>query len=126
MVQLYERSVSFKSAFTAVVAALGYLEEDGDGKAGRYFLSMKDVDFTITLVNIEHFLQSLLPLTTFLQIKQCNVCQRGNHYTRPAAAGEADTEVWNALFDSAVEPAGRFDIDASHSMLVDKGTVRDN
>ena len=62
----------FKSAFTDVVAALGYLEEDGDGKVRRYLLSITNVDFIITLVTIEHVLQSLLPLTTFLQSKQCH------------------------------------------------------
>ena len=32
---------AFKSAFTAVVTALNYLEEDGEGEAKRYLLSMK-------------------------------------------------------------------------------------
>ena len=53
MVQSCER-YTFKSAFTAVVTVLGYLEEDGDGKGRRYFVSITNVDFFITLVTIEH------------------------------------------------------------------------
>ena len=78
--------LTFKSAFTAVVTALEYLlEEDGNGKTRCYLLSVKHVDFNITLVTIE---QNGLPLIIFLQSKQCNLCQRGNHYYLPAAARE--------------------------------------
>ena len=52
-----------KSALTVVVTAL-----DGDRKARSYATSTQKVDFMITLVNVEHctVLQSLLPLTTFV------------------------------------------------------------
>ena len=56
---------TFKSAFTAVVTALEHLKiEDRNFKAGRYLLSTTNVDFIITLVTSEHFLQSRLPMTT--------------------------------------------------------------
>ena len=80
---------TLKSAFTAVVIVMGYLEEDGDGKARCYLLTIKSVEFIIILVIIEHVHQSRLPLTTFMQSKQCNMCQRGNHYNRLAAAVES-------------------------------------
>ena len=59
-------------AFTAVVSTLEYLEADRDGKTWSYLLLIQRFDFVITLVTIEHVLQSLelLPVTTFLQAKQ--------------------------------------------------------
>ena len=47
------------------------------------------LEFIITLVTIEHVLQSLPHVTTFLQSKQWNLCQRGNYYNRLDAAVES-------------------------------------
>ena len=57
---------TFRSTFRAVASALEYLEAGGNGKALIYMLSIQRFDFIITLVTIEHVLQNLLPLTTFL------------------------------------------------------------
>ena len=57
---------TFRSALTVVVSALEYLEDDGNGKAWSYMLSIQRFDFIITLVTIEHVPKSLLPLTTLL------------------------------------------------------------
>ena len=56
---------TFRSAFTAVVSALEYLEADGNGKAWSYMLSMQRY-FIITSVTVEHVVKRLLPRTTFL------------------------------------------------------------
>ena len=42
-------------------------------KARSYLLLIQRFDFIITLVTIAHVLQSLLPLTTILQAKQCGL-----------------------------------------------------
>ena len=92
---------TFKSAFIAVVTALEYLKEYGDGKVRCYLLSIKTVEFSITIVTVEHVRQSRFPLTTSLQSKQCNICQRDNQLQQELA----EPEVWDALFDNAEELA---------------------
>ncbi len=49
---------TFKSALTVVVTALEYLATDGDGKARSYAISIQKFDFIVTLVTVEHVLQS--------------------------------------------------------------------
>ena len=85
---LYTSTAVVTALVTAVVTALQYVDEDEDGKARRYSLSIKNVDFIITPVTVEHVLQSRFPLTTLMQSKQYNLCHRGSHYNFPAAAGE--------------------------------------
>ena len=115
MVQSCERSV-FTSASTAVVTALGYLEEDGDSKARCYLLSIKNVDYIIALVPVEHVLQSRLPLTTFILSKQYSItsAKEATATITQLQQESANPKVWNALIDSAVQLAGRFEIEASN------------
>ena len=108
------------SAVTVVVIALEYVEEDAEGKARKYLLSIKTFDSCDLDV-----LHSLLPPPNTGQTVDCGGRQGGNHYTRPAAAGEADTEAWNAFFDSAVKLQGYLRLRrTSRAVLVDRGTVR--
>ena len=77
------------SAFTVVVSARGYLEADRDGEVQNYLLSVQRFDFIVTLVTTEHGLESLLPLTTFLQAKLFRGYSKGSsHCHLPAAARE--------------------------------------
>ena len=57
-------------------------------------------------MTIEHVLQSWLPLTTIRQSKQCNICHQ-------LQEERENPEERNAFLDSAVEVAGRFEIEAS-------------
>ena len=93
---------TFKSAFTAVVTTLIYLEEDGDSIARGYLLSIKNVDFIITLVTIEHVLQSLFPLTTFYM--RNSVTSANEAITAITAAGESRPRSMECI---------RFEIEAS-------------
>ena len=43
-----------RSAYTAVVSALTYMEADGNGKAWSYMLSIQRFDFIITLVTFDN------------------------------------------------------------------------
>lgn len=61
--------------FTAAVTGLSYLAEDRNGSAISYLLSIKQFDFIITLLTIQHAIQRLLPLITFLLTKQCDLVQ---------------------------------------------------
>ena len=97
---------TFKYAFTVVVIALEYLEEDEDGEARGYLLSIRPFDFVITLGTIGHVLQSQLPLTTFLQAKHCDLVEAANEATTVNAQLQqerADPDDGDAWFDSAVE-----------------------
>ena len=85
MVQSCERSVYIQLSIHCCSHCPGIFGRRWDGKV-RCYLSIKNVDFIITLVTIEHVLQSRLALITFLQSKQCNLCQGGNYYNRPATA----------------------------------------
>ena len=113
---------TFKFAFTVEVSVLEYIlhEADGDGKARNYLLSIQRFDFIITLVTIEHVLQSLLPLTHFYkpnnvtswrhQRKQivsspsCNksgqITRCGIHYRRHCGIGG---EIWSSTEQSVLE-----------------------
>ena len=110
MGQSCQHTVTFKSAFTVVESALECLEADGDGEARSYYY------FTITLVTIEHVLQSLLPLTKFLQAKQCDLVAAAKEVVTAISQLEqerADTEVWNTLYEDAVELAAKFEVQPS-------------
>ena len=107
---------TFKSALTVVVTALEYLATDGDGKARSYAISIQKFDFIVTLVTVEHVLQSLLPLTTFLQAKQCDLLEAAKEATTIVSLlkeQRADPTAWDTLFDNAVDLAAKFNVEAS-------------
>ena len=108
-----QHTVTFKSAFTVVESALECLKADGGGEARSYLLSIQRFDLIITLVTIEHVLQSLLPLTTFLQAKQCDLMEAAKEVVTVISQLEqerAETEVWNTLYEDAVELAAKFEV----------------
>jgi len=79
-------------------------------------LSIQRFDFIIALVTIEHVLQSLLPLTTFLQAKQCDLMEAAKEVVTVISQQEqqrADTEVRNTLYEDAVELAAKFEVQPS-------------
>ena len=112
---IHSSMYTFKSAFTAALTALVYSEEDG--KVRRYLFSITNVAFIITLLTIE---QSRLPLTSSIQCKQATTT------IAKLQQEKADPKVWNAFFDSVVEVAERFEIEARRAMLVDRCTVCEN
>ena len=120
---------TLKSALTVVVTALEYLETDGDGKARSYLTSITKFDFIITLVTIEHVLQSVLPLSTFLQAKQCDLLEAAKEATSIISVlqwGRDNQEAWDTLYDSAVDLAAQFDIEASKPRNAGRQRHREN
>ena len=120
---------TFKSAFTVVESALECLEADGNGKALSYLLSIQRFDFIITLVTIEHVLQSLLPLTTFLQAKQCDLVEAAKEAVIVISQLEqerADTEMWNTLYKDAMELAAKFEVQPSRPRNAGKQRHREH
>ena len=56
-----------------MVTSLEQLAAGGDAKAHGYMLSVIQFDFIVTLVTIEHVLAAVVPLSTALQSKTCDL-----------------------------------------------------
>ena len=75
----------------------------------------------------EHALHSLLPLTTFLHTKQCNICQRGNHYNRPVAVGEGRPTSMECVSRHCCKSRKKIRLGRARlSAAVDRGAVLEN
>ena len=107
MVQSCKPTVYIQVCIHCFSHCLEYLEEVGECKVRRYLLSIKTVDFITTLVTIEHVLRSRLPLTTFLQVKQCTLSVPSVY--PQCILSVTDPDVWNgnAVFDRATELVGK-------------------
>ncbi|WAR23625.1 P52K-like protein [Mya arenaria] len=101
----HDESSSNFQALT-VVTTLDRLAYEGDTKAAVHKLSVTNFEFIVTLVAIEHFLSALVPLSNMLQAKDCDLLHAANN-TR---AERNDNEVWNSLFQKAVEIAGDVEV----------------
>ena len=112
-----------------MVTAFEHHEADGDGKARSYLTSITKFDFIITLVTIEHVLQSVLPLSTFLQAKQRDLVEAAKEATSVISVlqwGRDNQEAWDTLYDSAVDLAAKFDVDASKPRNAGRQRHREN
>ena len=68
----------------------------------------KRFDFILALVAVEHALSGLVPLSNLLQKKECDLyvaVEESRVVIRQLNGERNDPEVWNALYDSAVELA---------------------
>ena len=104
-----EALYTFKAAFSTAHAALGELSTDhGDPKAGAFQAAIERFDFIVALVAVEHALSGLVPLSNLLQKKECDLyvaVEESRVVIRQLNRERNDPEVWNALYDSAVELA---------------------
>lgn len=104
-----EALYTFKAAFSTAHATLGELSTDhSDPKAGAFQSAIERFDFIVTLVAVEHALSGLVPLSNLLQKKECDlyVAVEESRVVIQQLNGERnDPEVWNALYDSAVDLA---------------------
>ena len=100
---------TFKAAFSTAHATLGELSMDhSDPKAGAFQAAIKRFSFIVTLVAVEHALSGLVPLSNLLQKKECDLHVTVEEFRgaiQPLNGERNDPEVWNALYDSAVELA---------------------
>ena len=79
MVESCERSVYIKVYIQCCSHCPGIFRRRW-GRQSQTLLVVHQDCFVITIVPIDHVLQSRLPLITFLQSKQCNPYQRGIDY----------------------------------------------
>ncbi|WAR14709.1 P52K-like protein [Mya arenaria] len=108
----HDESSSNFQALT-VVTTLDRLADKGDTKAAVHKLSVTNFEFIVTLVAIEHLLSALVPLSNMLQAKDCDLLHAAND-TRVVMvllqAERNDDEVWNSLFQKAVDIAGDVEV----------------
>ncbi|WAQ95792.1 P52K-like protein [Mya arenaria] len=108
----HDESSSNFQALT-VVKTLDRLADEGDTKAAVHKLSVTNFEFIVTLVAIEHLLSALVPLSNMLQAKDCDLLHAAND-TRVVMvllqAERNDDEVWNSLFQKAVDIAGDVEV----------------
>ena len=104
-----EALYTFKAAFSTAHTTLGELStEHGDSKAGPFQAAIEKFDFIVTLVAVEHALSGLVPLSNLLQKKECDLfvaVEESRVVIRQLNNERNDPEVWNALYDSAVQVA---------------------
>ncbi|CAC5424109.1 unnamed protein product [Mytilus coruscus] len=112
-----EALFTFKSAFSTAHAALGELSlQHGDSKAGPYQAAIEKFDFIITVVASEHVLSALIALSCLLQKKECDLfvaADESKVVVRQLNDERNDPDVWNSLYDSAVELAATVNTDPS-------------
>lgn len=112
-----EALFTFKSAFSTAHAALGELAvQHGDSKAGPYQAAIEKFDFIITLVASEHVISALVGLSCLLQKKECDLfvaAEESKVILRQLNEERNDPEVWNSLYDSAVELAATVNTEPS-------------
>ncbi|XP_071123584.1 52 kDa repressor of the inhibitor of the protein kinase-like [Mytilus edulis] len=105
------------AVYTHSHAALGELSlQHGDSKAGPYQAAIEKFDFIITLVASEHVLSALVALSCLLQKKGCDLfvaADESKVVVRQLNDERNDPEVWNSLYDSAVELAATVNTDPS-------------
>lgn len=106
-----EALFTFKSAFSTAHATLEDLAaQHGDSKAGPYQPAIEKFDFIVTLVATEHVLSALVKLSCLLQNKECELfvaAEESNVIIRQLNAERNDPEVWNSLYNAAVESCNR-------------------
>ncbi|XP_052809573.1 zinc finger MYM-type protein 1-like, partial [Mya arenaria] len=104
---------TFLVSYRTVVTTLDRLADEGDTKAAVHKLSVTNFEFIVTLVAIEHLLSALVPLSNMLQAKDCDLLHAAND-TRVVMvllqAERNDDEVWNSLFQKAVDIAGDVEV----------------
>ena len=74
-------------------------------------------------------LQNLLPLTTFLQAKQCDLLEAAKEATTIVSLlkeQRADPTAWDTLFDNAVDLAAKFNVEASKPRNAGRQVHREN
>ncbi|XP_053382648.1 uncharacterized protein LOC128549611 [Mercenaria mercenaria] len=112
-----EALYTFKSAFSVSHSTLGQLATElGDSKARAYQCSIEKFDFIVTLVTTEHVLSGLVGLSNLLQKKECDLLAAADEskvVTKQLQNERNDPDVWDALYDSAVDLAATIGVQQS-------------
>ena len=108
---------TFKAVFSTVYETLEELVTDhGDPKAGPFQAAIGKFDFIVTLVAVEHTLSGLVSLSNLLQKKYCDLfvaVEESRVVIRQLNTERNDPEVWNALYDEAVQLAATVGVQPS-------------
>ena len=120
---------TFKTAFPVVVDSLQVLENEGDTKARAYRCSILKFDFIISLIVVEHIMQSLIPLTKMLQLKSCDLVEAAREskvLIEQLRAERNDGTVFEALYAAAVELAQASGVAPTKPRTVGRQQNREN
>ena len=103
---------TFKASFPVVIEALSYLEED-DAECRAYGTSIYRFHFIIALVVCNHVLQILKQFSDYLQLPSLDLVQatvEAETIVKILRDGRGDDNVYQALYDEAVELAAGVDV----------------
>ena len=104
---------TFKRAFPVVVHSLESLHQDSDEKAGLHIAAVSRFEFIIALIVCEHALRLLVHLSVFLQDQSCDMLaalEECKVVIAQLRAERTDDQVWDALFQEAIDLAQAFGI----------------
>ena len=104
---------TFRSAFALVVHSLEELKEDNDKNAWNLLNAILKFDFILSVVVVEHILQSTVQLSLSLQRVDTDLVQASTEAEVVVALlrqERADDTVWETLYDRATEIAAANEI----------------
>ncbi|KAJ8317583.1 hypothetical protein KUTeg_005487 [Tegillarca granosa] len=105
---------TFKSSFSVVVSSLEALQADGDEKASARLGAILRFEFIIALIITDHILSGTVALSKHLQSVKCDLLeavQESKTVIQMFMNERADDNVWDTLYNTAVEMAAEFDIE---------------
>ena len=119
---------TFKASLVTVHEVLRVLKSDHScSDAGAYQAAEEKFDFIVTLVVAEHVLSALMQLSIFLQKKDCDLAIAAAESRTVKSilnAGQNDPDVWDTLYQSAVNLAGT--LETQPSMPRNRATMHQN
>ncbi|KAJ8312273.1 hypothetical protein KUTeg_009646, partial [Tegillarca granosa] len=105
---------TFKSSFSVVVSSLEALQADGDEKASARLAAILRFEFIIALIITDHILSGTVTLSNHLQSVKCDLLEavkESKTVIQMFMSERADDNVWDTLYNTAVEMAAEFDIE---------------